>query len=248
MLLAGALLGSPKGLLVVDMLAIGRYGAGKWSVVKASPSDSLSKERNFNFTILNGPEATGSLPILALEYQAEAAPGWYVTGELASSKVMWAGAKPKLPQAQRLAATSKTYLDAVQRVLDAKGLKTAKARINQIWSVDLDGDGTKEVLIEAATKPDMTETTMNNAKATDYSMVLIRYVKGSRTITRTLAFHDGHSGTLEGADRLRAIADLDGDGVAEIVTSSNYYEGTSATVWRFKKGVLTQLVTNGSGV
>jgi hypothetical protein len=53
---------------------------------------------------------------------------------------------------------------------------------------------------------------------------------------------------LESADQLRAIADFDGDGKYEIVCSSDYYEGQSATVYRFRKGVVRKLVEYGAGV
>lgn len=247
-LLVGAALSSPaKGLLVVDMLAIGRYDGG-WRKIEPEAKDPVSKITPLNFWRFGEGSIYGVYENQKLDLLVDAAPGWYLTDSKLSSMVLWSGARPAVPATQRLGANSATYLKVVQDHLKSKGLKAAKARISQIFSVDLDGDGTKEILIEAAPKADMTEETMEKATGKDYTVVLLRYAKGGRAVTKVLAHHDGRTGTLEVADRIRGFADLNGDGVAEIVLSSNYYEGTSATVLNFKRGQVKKLIENGSGL
>jgi len=243
-LLAGVALANPaKGVLVVDMLAIGRYEGG-WKKIEPEAKDPVSKSKDLTFWRFGVGGIYGAYEHQKIDLLTDAAPGWYLTDSKMATMALWSGPRPTVPVAQRLASNSATYLAIVQSQL--KG--GAKARINQIFSVDLDGDGTKEILIEASTKPDMTEATMEKATAKDYTTILLRYVKGGRAVTKVLAHHDGRSGTLEGADRIRGVADLNGDGVAEIVLSSNYYEGTNAAVLNFKRGIVKKLIENGSGL
>jgi hypothetical protein len=137
----------------------------------------------------------------------------------------------------------------VQAHLRAKGLKQAKAKINKVIGVDLDGDGVREVVIEAAPLADMVPRTMEDGKPTDYTSILIRWVKNGKPVTLVLDHHDAQKDSaLGGADQLRAIVDFDGDGKYEVVCSSDYYEGQSAAVYSFRKGKLRKLVEYGAGV
>lgn len=246
-LLYGSL--ATKGLLMVDMLAIGRLENGRWSNVVSKPSDPVGKLRNISFTSIGVNGANGKIVIPKLELQSDVADGWYAVKEEWSNKVLWTGSALKYPQVQTYSPTSKTYLDVVQAHLNSKKLKGAKARINKVVGVDLDGDGVREVVIEAAPFEDMVPRTMESGSKTDYTAILIRYVKNGKPTTLVLDHHDAVlHGALGGADQLRAIADFDGDGKFEIVCSSDYYEGQSAAVYSFRKGVLKKLVEYGAGV
>ncbi|OJU61442.1 MAG: hypothetical protein BGO01_04990 [Armatimonadetes bacterium 55-13] len=250
LLLGGLILGPAKGVVVVDMLAIGRLENGRWYTAKAEPNDPVGKTGAAKYYPLSMSGIGAPISLPKLRFDEEVAPGWYIEYvEKAASTALWTGTPAKAAKVVKYSPTSKTYVDVVKAHLQAKGLKNSKPRINAVYGVDLDGDGTREILIEAAPKADMRGTTMGeNPNKADYTSILVRYVSGSKVVTKVIAHHDAKSGYLSDADQLRGLADLDGDGVLEIVTSSNYYEGSSAAVWNFKKGKLIKLVENGSGV
>ncbi len=234
---------------MVDMLAIGRLANGKWLNLLSKPSDPVGKLRNIQFTELGVTGLIGKRTIPKLELQSEVAEGWFAVKEEWSNKVLWSGSTPKFPVTQVYSSTSKVYLDVVQAHLRSKGLKLAIAKINKVIGVDLDGDGVREVVIEAAPIADMVPRTMEDGKPTDYTSILIRWVKNGKPVTLVVDHHDARKDSaLGGADQLRAIADFDGDGRFEIVCSSDYYEGQSAAVYSFRKGKLRKLVEYGAGV
>lgn len=238
-----------KGLLMVDMLAIGRLENGRWKNLVSKASDPVGKLRNVSFTHIGVNGAVGKVLIPKLELQSDVAEGWFAIREEWSSKVLWSGSPLRYPQIQVYSPTAKAYLDVVQAHLNSKKLTSAKARINKVVGVDLDGDGVREVVIEAAPLADMVPRTMEDGQKTDYTSILIRFVKNGKPMTLVVDHHDAKQyGALGGADELRAIADFDGDGKYEIVCSSDYYEGQSAAVYSFRKGVVKKLVEYGAGV
>jgi hypothetical protein len=246
-ILAG--MAASKGLLVVDMLAIGRLENGKWSNLASKPSDPVSKLRNIPFVELGLSGTKGRLTIPRLDLQSDVAEGWFAINEKWSNKVLWSGTAPKLPKVQVYSPSAKVYLDVVRAHLKSKGLTGAKARINSVVGVDLDGDGVREVVIEAAPLTDMVPRTMGSGSRVDYTSILIRWVRNGKPATVVLDHHDSRKeGYLEGADQLRAIADFDFDGRFELVCSSDYYEGQSAAVYSFRKGAVKKLVEYGAGV
>lgn len=246
-LIAGSI--AAKGLLMVDMLAIGRLEKGKWTNLISKPSDPVSKLRNIPFTELGVKGVLGKLTIPKLELQTEVAEGWFAIKEEWSNKVLWSGSPLKYPEVQVYSPTSRTYLDVVQAHLTKRGVAGSRAKINKVVGVDLDGDGVREVVIEAAPLPDMVPRTMENGSKTDYTSILIRFVKNGKPSVIVVAHNDTkQDGVLTGADQLRAIADFDGDGKFEIVCSSDYYEGQSAAVYSFRKGIVKKLVEYGAGV
>ncbi len=247
-LIAAIAFAPSKGVLVVDCLAIGSVEGTRWRQIKDVKSDPIGKLRGLKFREFGLGTVGKTFPKNKLDYMDEAAPGWYFSGEQTANLVLWSGSQAAMPAVTMLSPQQPVYVKATQDLLLAKKLKGAKAVIQKIVSVDLDGDKVNEILIEAAPQKDMTDKTMEDAKKTDYSMVLIRFVKNGKPVTQAVEYDDAHTGSLGNACELRAIADFDGDGVFEFVTSSNYYEGTSAKVWRFKKGKLSKLVENGSGL
>lgn len=249
LLVAVAVAPPAKGLLLVDCLAIGRLQNGKWRNLVSKASDPVGKERNLRFQVLGLNGASGWQSVPKLELMTDVADGWYASGEVYSNKVMWSGTPVKFPAMQYYSPLAKTYLDAVQAHLHSKGLNKAKARINKVVGVDLDGDGVREVVIEAAPLADMVPRTMEDGQPTDYTAILIRWVRNGKPVTTVVEHHDATVDKVLGsADQLRTIADFDGDGKFEIVISSDYYEGQSATVYSFRRGKAVKLVEYGAGV
>lgn len=134
-----------------------------------------------------------------------------------------------VPRAARaINLNDKTYLTIVSGILRAKGLPKSKAVIEQAVKVDLDGDGTDEVVLTASNYGGKIAP---SAKAGDYSFVLVRKIVGGKAKNIMLAEEYIKRNIEFGAPsrfEISAIADLNGDGKMEIVQFGEYYEGSGA--------------------
>jgi len=84
-------------------------------------------------------------------------------------------------------------------------------------------------------------------KSTDYSAVLLRAVIGGRARVFALGYA-GNGNVTYSQNRIRAIVDLEGDGVMEVVTSWAYYEGDGSELWRYSHGRVRSLAEVGQGL
>jgi hypothetical protein len=149
-----------------------------------------------------------------------------------------------------LANSDATYLAVVRTVLRGQGFVRSKPIIEQAYRVDLDGDGTDEVVLTASSfGPNMTPS----AKAGDYSFVLLRKIVNGRVrnllvgkefIRKNIEF--GAPGRFD----IAGILDLNGDGKMEIVMGDAYYEGAGASVYEVTKTgfAAVKLLQAGCGV
>jgi hypothetical protein len=121
-----------------------------------------------------------------------------------------------------------TYANAVRAAFAEQGVAIAVPTLTDLVRVDLDGDGADEVVGTA----NHGELSLDVNPAGDFSVVFVRRVADGLARTTVLwAFAaDGESDHLA-RHRLAAIADLNGDGVMEIVVEAEYYEGRSVIVW-----------------
>ncbi len=128
----------------------------------------------------------------------------------------------------------KAYLAFVKERLVAKGLTKAEPRIESIARVDLEGDGTEEVIVSATTGGDYP---MSKRAAQTYSMVFVRKIVKGKVVTVPIReefhtkdgkFEEGHPNKYA----LSAVLDLDGDGKMELILSDDMYEGVSECVYR----------------
>ena len=152
--------------------------------------------------------------------------------------------QPRTPQL--LPTGNATYKKFVAQHLTEHGLRGARPHIEQLIRVDLDGDGTDEVLIAAQNIVDATDGAQAEifsfapdaplmhmrdaldgnavpatARAGSYSIILLRRLDGGKVHTLPLASYlaaKGHAAP-PGVHRIATIADLNGDGRMEIITS-----------------------------
>jgi hypothetical protein len=146
-----------------------------------------------------------------------------------------------LPRRPRINdTTQQVYSDAVRDFLKTKGIEQPQVKIENIFRVDLDGDGEDEVLISATNYFDKENRVPMRSPAGSYSMVLLRRVVAGKVETQLVEgeFHPKayvrteDSFDAPNAYKVIATLDLDGDGKLEVVVSSNYYEGEAITIYR----------------
>lgn len=141
---------------------------------------------------------------------------------------------PRMPKPIDL--NNATYKTAVANFLKKKGIAKPTVKITEAFRVDLEGDGTEEVVIAATFyKGGLT----SSAKVGDYSLLLLRKVVG-KTVTDHLLTGDFILKKVDfGAPNeyhISAIADLNGDGKMEIVFYGFYYEGDFAGAYEMRNG------------
>ena len=143
--------------------------------------------------------------------------------------------------------TQETYLKLTRLTLKANKLPNAEPRLTQVLRVDLDGDGTEEVLLSATSRAEYPKP---DAEANDYSFVMLRQVVG-KNVRNTLLTGEFYPVRKEfNAPNKYAVVgvlDLDGDGVMEVVVSYDYYEGGGLIALTLKDGKPVEAFQGGAG-
>lgn len=234
-------LAAPTHFVVVDRLLIAQLEGKRWKVVPESARSSKT-------LVLNEVKFAGKGGTLITKGfgKNEDVGGVFINTKNYEQGVWAHGLKASWPRkVKTLGTTSAPHLAALGNFLTSKGITTAP-HLNAAWSVDLDGDGTQEVLLEGASEGFNEEKTANPAPG-DYSVVLLRSVSKSGVKTSVLYAGFKHDMGLDFA-QIRSIVDLDGDGRMEIVLSHDYYEGQAAALFTYRKGKLTKVAEVGAGV
>lgn len=134
-------------------------------------------------------------------------------------------ALPRVPSVQD--TTQRVYKAAVADVLRERDveIEPATVRLDQVLRVDLEGDGTEEVLIVSHRRRGSATTALAN----DYALVLLRTVVEGTVHQRPLEEEYYPEKCLaECAPStywIAAVLDANGDGTMEVVTGFRYFEG-----------------------
>lgn len=155
-----------------------------------------------------------------------------------------------------LPTANAVYRELVREELVRRGVKNPRVELLGLTRADLDGDGTDEVIVEAAHyagRPGLYPPPVGQPG--DYSLLLLRWVRNGAAYTTVLGAsvaprtpYDPASGApmpLASLYRLAGLADLNGDGRLELLTFSSYYEGfgVAASEWTPQGGLRTRLET-----
>jgi hypothetical protein len=143
-------------------------------------------------------------------------------------------------------AASDEYQEAIAGLLRADGLDQPEVRITQALRVDLEGDGSDEILLSASRLAEPRTT----IAVGDYSLVaIVRPGDGGPEATKIAgevyleAAEFGASNEYEIAGAL----DLNGDGVLEVIIDWSYYEGAGSVVFAAGESGVTELMGAGCG-
>jgi hypothetical protein len=139
-----------------------------------------------------------------------------------------------------LSADENMYRHAVIDWLTGEGIASPEIGTLHIFRVDLEGDGTDEVFINATHLDESQHTT----KAGDYSIILMRTVAGNDVITTHIIGDVYQSEELEITfSRTYSTAnfiDLNQDGVLEVVVEIRGWEKFGAIVFQIDDGDVIQ--------
>ncbi|MBQ8173564.1 MAG: hypothetical protein IJ034_06500, partial [Mailhella sp.] len=161
-----------------------------------------------------------------------------------------------------------TYQGIVKKYLTAHGLQTEKPALAQLFKIDLEGDGVDEVLIaaqniaapgEASFAPDqplISGTAVPGAAQSDaYSLLLLRKIVAGKVQEIPLHLFVSPKGsspvddnwTPPVAGKICQFADLNGDGVLEIIAATAHHEGYAYHTFEVKGGEVREVLSCGAG-
>ena len=141
---------------------------------------------------------------------------------------------PQPRPVKAIALTNAAYKKIMNDFLRTKRITTPIARLDQAFSVDLDGDGREEVILTATRADRSFEPKPKKRNYDAYSIVLIRKIVSGKIrnivvdgefIPKSDAIYDGYTYAVS------AVADLNGDGKMEILLHGEYYEGSHTSVF-----------------
>lgn len=223
-------------------LLLGGWDGSKWVSDKRFHSTVKGGER-YRFYTLGRKigEAGGSKPELS-EASGDA---WRITIKNRpaepSDMIGMTGSWNPQPRTATVLRASPVYEQAVATLLKNKGIGGTKANITRIVKVDLDGDGSYEVIISAACLrwAENFGDASHAAQKGDYSFVILRRVRGGRAETDLLVgdFYPRQvKDTTPNLHEIAGVMDLNGDGRMEIVVRWQYFEGGGADVFDVGRG------------
>jgi len=174
--------------------------------------------------------------------------------------------QPRQPVA--LSLNSSTYQGIVKRFLADQGLNTEKPNLVQLFKIDLEGDGVDEVLIcaqniagrgEASFEDDQPLVTgislSGTAQPGAYSVLLLRKIVDGRVLELPLHVFVSPLSSSPADDgsippviaKVFQFADLNGDGILEIIAGTACCEGWDYRVFKVKGGEVREVLTQGIG-
>lgn len=239
---------------IVDMKLKGLLGSvenGKW-VLASESAASIQKGTSFSLAGLAATNRNSELSGTVFEPEVPCEDFYRMefnanvdSGVAIGSSANW-NFQPRTPQ--KLENDSKVYNQIVKKFLAGKGLTNSKIQITQAYRIDLDGDGTEEVVIAAT---HYKQDSSASAAAGDYSFVIVRKISGKKVV-EILVDGDFHKRGVQfgapNAYEISTIADLNGDGVMEIVVYGEYYEGAFSNIYEVKGNSATSVLGSGCGV
>lgn len=253
---------------------LGGFQNGQY--VNAKTASGFSNEGSFTLFGLEGPNEgetkiakfNNEMGDICEEFYGVEIDESVTTGVLVSSDVTW-NPMPRIPVS--ISPENPAYVKVVRDFLRTKGIAKPFVKIQQIYKVDLEGDGTDEVVIRATNyKGGLNPST----SAGDYSFVMVRRISAKPIYGRPSVKKDGRllvpkinkvnvENILLAGEfypkaaqfnapneyNITGILDLNGDGKMEVVIYGAYYEGAWVETYELMSGAKPKKVLEtGCGV
>ena len=174
-----------------------------------------------------------------------------VFGDDSLKPILAIGANAKwnpLPRTlKKIALTNKKYQKIALDFLKTKGMKTKSVKLESVISIDLEGDGTDEIFIDATNYKDKKGEIGGTARAGNYSFVLMRkIIKGKPKNFLIEGEFNPKKPEIEdyvSEFDMSAFADLNGDGKMELILKGLYsYGGVSTEIYESDKNRLKKVL------
>jgi|GEM_PF-6811118 len=222
-----ASLETPPPTLAVESLIVGHYASKRWT--QAGYDVPTWTNVPFRQVFIG---KLGKTVKISKCVKMEMTGTVHLMGALPNSAygALWSGPQPKFPRPVKVAKSLLTKeRKAVQGFLALKDLGKTKFNIRTIVRGDFDGDGRADSVMELM------------SAAEDYSLVLL--AQGGKSPTALWWETKDAEGQLAKGVIL-GMADLDSDGVLDLILSGQYIEGGSGTLWSLKKTGPVKLVSH----
>lgn len=191
--------------------------------------------------------ARGKRPVMhqiCQEYQVET-DSYPLGGQAVGVTGTW-NVVPRL--AQEIPYDNPTYVDALNGWLRTQNITEPTVEISQILRVDIEGDGTEEVLINGS---HFTEPSGHSVMFGDYSLVVMRKVVGNSVVTLPLVA-DYYYEEVENQFPLTytglLTADLNNDGILEVLVGIERWEGAGVIVYEVEGTNIREIFRNVCGL
>ena len=162
--------------------------------------------------------------------------------------------QPRLSAA--LSLNSQVYRDIVKRFLSARGLHIETTKLSQLFKIDLEGDGVDEVLVcaqniaakgeacfEADTPLVMGSGLPGTAQENAYSVLFLRKIVGGKVLELPLHEYVSSQDGPPVIAKAFQFADLNGDGILEIITGTASCDGYAHHVFEVKGGAVHKVLS-----
>ncbi|KAF1083459.1 MAG: hypothetical protein GQF41_0237 [Candidatus Rifleibacterium amylolyticum] len=234
---------------VVADLLLGGWMNGSWvdADTIASHVPAGLKYSTYSFDG-RGSDCTGSSP----RYEEEGCEYYavdFADGVAANDSLLAVGSRHDgmLRRPKLQTGGLKPYEELVARYLKNNGI-SAEPEIQQLVRVDLDGDGSEEVLIVAGNADSSRPVFFENT----YSLVLFRRLVAGKVITEVLHqhyYHEDSEGMADSPSGYKTVfaVDINGDGSLELILRGSYYEGFWYEIYEFTGKGLKKVLSDGLG-
>lgn len=223
--------------IVVDDTLIGGVQDGKW--MTAEQTYPQIKDKN-EFLLMGQTEKEKTSVIVGTKSQYSTCgdlPDIEFSGKAISRLALGVAAKwnPVPRFAKRILQTDPAVQKIATDFLKSKKIKSVKMNVNQSMQVDLEGDGTQEIIVSADYfETEQTETHFYS----DHSFVLLRKLVNGQPQTILIDGDFTQKFVLE----TQAIADLNGDGIMELLIGVDSENGQSKRLYEFNKNIPTKVL------
>ncbi|MHB9130435.1 MAG: hypothetical protein ACYDBB_05000 [Armatimonadota bacterium] len=157
-------------------------------------------------------------------------------------------ALPRIPKFESI--QQKVYQEAVREQLDKLKLPDAKVNITRLIRIDIEGDGTDEVLV-CATTPGKEFFGPDVLKKDEYSIIFLRKLMKGKVETIPVAgerYLKDCNKWMPNVYTLKGVMDVNGDGIMELIIGWRYYEGSGNDIFQMTGTKVKLVFSDGNAV